>query len=63
MFQHRLYREHCCRTESGDFVKNLRGLNRQLSEVAMVDSMVAAFVFQLENGVPVVPYEPGRQDL
>lgn len=53
---HRLFREHCFRTKQGVYVKDLRVINRKLKDMLLVDNMVYSYAFQLENGVPIVPY-------
>ena len=61
-FQFRLYRESC--TVVGEtYVKDLRILkNRSLRDVILVDNSVFSFAFQLENGVPIIPYYDDPMD-
>ena len=57
LIDHRLYRHHCVRTPNGIFVKDLRILrNRDLSQVILVDNAVYSFGYQLDNGIPIIPY-------
>ena len=62
----RLYREHCFETKEGIFIKDLRVIrNRELKDLILVDNSVYSFGFQLDNGVPIVPYfnDPSDQEL
>jgi len=53
----RLYREHCFETNEGIFIKDLRVIrNRDLKDLILVDNSVYSFGFQLDNGVPIIPY-------
>ncbi len=62
LFSFRLYREHCLRTEDGYYVKDLRIFkNRSLSDLILIDNSVYSFAFQLENGVPIIPYYNDKQ--
>lgn len=60
--QHRLFREHCHSTADGMFVKDLRVINRPLSEIVLVDNAAYSYAFQPENGIPILPYYEGRHD-
>jgi len=63
MVSHRLYRENCWQTEQGVYVKDLRVLsNRNLSEIVLVDNAAYSYFFQLENGIPIIPYYEGKND-
>jgi len=62
----RLYREHCFQTKEGIFIKDLRVIrNRDLKDLILVDNSVYSFGFQLNNGVPIIPYfnDPADQEL
>ena len=53
----RLYREHCFETNEGIFIKDLRVIrNRSLNDIILVDNSVFSFGFQLDNGIPIIPY-------
>lgn len=41
--QHRLFRESCVQTADGIFVKDLRVLNRDLSETVLIDNSAISF--------------------
>ena len=60
IFQHRLYREHCYVLENELHVKDLRILNRSLSEMVLVDNAAYSYAFQLENGIPILPFYEGN---
>lgn len=59
---YRLYREHCYQTPEGMYVKDLRVLGRDLKDVALVDNAAYSYAFQLDNGIPILPYYHGSQD-
>lgn len=60
---HRLFREHCFKTKQGVYVKDLRILNRRLERVVLVDNAMYSFVLQLNNGVPIIPFNDNKADL
>ena len=62
LIQHRLYREHCHISSEGYFVKDLRILGRSLRDVLLVDNAAYSYAYQLDNGVPILPYFSGRND-
>lgn len=63
LISHRLFREHCFETESGMYIKDLRIIgNRDLSQLVLVDNAAYSYYFQLDNGVPVVPFFNNRKD-
>lgn len=44
-------------------MKDLRILgNRDLSDVILIDNSVYSFAFQLENGVPIIPFYHDPKD-
>lgn len=62
-FHHRLFREHCITTEEGLYIKDLRILaNRDLKDVVIVDNAVYSFGYQLENGIPIIPFYFNKKD-
>jgi CTD small phosphatase-like protein 2 len=40
-------------------VKDIRIINRNLSEMVLVDNAAYSYCFQLENGIPILPYYEG----
>jgi CTD small phosphatase-like protein 2 len=44
------------------FIKDLRIINRPLSDLILVDNAAYSYFFQLENGIPIVPYYHGSND-
>ena len=70
LIQARLYREHCIQPEPHWFldqsegaqnlalyIKDLRIIaNRDLEDMVIVDNAVYSFGFQLDNGVPIIPF-------
>ena len=66
LIQFRLYRQHCFATDDGHFIKDLRVIrNRDLADILLVDNSVHSFGFQLDNGVPIIPFydDPTDQEL
>eukprot|EP01016_Furgasonia_blochmanni_P045293 TRINITY_DN6365_c0_g1_i16.p2 TRINITY_DN6365_c0_g1~~TRINITY_DN6365_c0_g1_i16.p2 ORF type:complete len:211 (-),score=64.93 TRINITY_DN6365_c0_g1_i16:296-928(-) len=60
---HRLFRENCVSTPEGVFIKDLRIFaNRSLHEMVLIDNAAYSFGYQLENGIPIVPYYDNKQD-
>jgi CTD small phosphatase-like protein 2 len=54
---YRLFRDQCLQTNEGIFIKDLRIIaNRSLSNMLIVDNATYSFGFQLENGIPIVPF-------
>jgi CTD small phosphatase-like protein 2 len=65
IFVKRLYRDSCIRTsEGGVYVKDLRIFEptRRLEEIVIVDNAVYSFGYQLENGIPIIPFYNDRSD-
>ena len=54
-FHHRLYNDSCVKYGSSN-VKDLRLINRRLQDVVIVDNSIFSFAFQLDNGVPIIPW-------
>jgi CTD small phosphatase-like protein 2 len=59
----RLFRDHCLQTKEGIFIKDLRIIaNRKLENIAIVDNATYSFGFQLDNGIPIVPFYDNNED-
>ena len=65
LFQHRLYRQHCVQTSSGYFVKDLRIIDPNLfkiEHIVIVDNSVFSFAYQIDNGIPIIPFYNDKTD-
>ena len=58
----RLYREHCHATPEGTYIKDLRIMNRELTDMVLVDNAAYSYAFQVDNGIPILPYYHGTVD-
>lgn len=60
---HRLFRESCVVTDEGLHVKDLRVIgNRNLQDLILVDNAAYSFGFQVENGIPIIPFYDNKAD-
>lgn len=62
LFSFRLTRESCYLTDKDRFIKDLRIISRPLDSTVLVDDNVYSFGFQLENGIPIIPYTGNKDD-
>lgn len=63
LIQHRLYRDSCVSTPEGLFVKDLRVIaNRDLKDLVLVDNAAYSFSYQVENGIPIIPFYNSKND-
>jgi CTD small phosphatase-like protein 2 len=63
LISHRLFRNHCWQTEEGVYIKDLRVLkNRNLSNILLVDNAAYSYFYQLENGIPIIPFYDDKDD-
>lgn len=63
LFSFRLYRQHCVVTPEGYYVKDLRIIqNLSLKNVVLVDNSVYSFAYQLDNGIPIIPFYDDPKD-
>lgn len=62
LIHHRLFREHCYLMSNGPYIKDLRIIDRDLSKTVLVDNAAYSYVFQLDNGIPILPYYCGSHD-
>ena len=44
------------------YVKDLRVINRDLKDILLVDNAAYSYAFQLDNGIPILPYYQGPND-
>jgi CTD small phosphatase-like protein 2 len=52
-----MYRHHCVQTPEGIYIKDLRVIsNRNLKDIAIIDNAAYSFGFQLDNGIPIIPF-------
>lgn len=66
LIKRRLYRDSCYETEEGVYIKDLRIFaNRKLEDLIIVDNAVYSFGFQLNNGIPIIPFyeDPNDEEL
>jgi len=60
---HRLFRDNCVVTEEGIYIKDLRVFaNRNLQDVILVDNAAYSFGYQIDNGIPIVPFYENKND-
>lgn len=60
---HRLFRESCVVTDEGIYIKDLRILgNRNLQDCVLVDNAAYSFGYQVENGIPIIPFYDNKED-
>ncbi|CAI2359926.1 unnamed protein product [Moneuplotes crassus] len=63
LIKKRLYRDSCYETEEGVYIKDLRIFaNRNLKDLIIVDNAVYSFGFQLNNGIPIIPFYDDQND-
>jgi CTD small phosphatase-like protein 2 len=66
IFQYRLYRNNCVKVEHESktlYIKDLRIINNvDLKNLIIIDNSVLSFSFQLENGIPILPYYDNKDD-
>jgi len=61
LIDHRLYRENCMKLNEV-YIKDLRILNRDLSEVVIVDNNIVSFSHQIENGIVIPAFSGTKLD-
>ena len=53
-----LNQSHCFKTQKGNYIKDLRIIvNKKLCEMVIIDHVSSSFPFQIENGIPILPWE------
>lgn len=51
-------------THNGFYIKDLRIIkNRGLKDIIIVDNLIHSFGLQLDNGIPVLEYLKGKDDV
>lgn len=58
--KHRLYRKNCIEIHENIYAKDLRILNRELDSMVLIDNAPYSYIFQLENGIPILPFYTGQ---
>ena len=62
IFSYRLYRQSCIETEFG-LIKDLRVIrNRKMSDMIIIDNSALSFAFNVNNGIPILPYINNEED-
>jgi Dullard-like phosphatase family protein len=60
---HRMFRESCVVSDEGLHIKDLRVIgNRNLKDMVLIDNAAYSYGFQLENGIPIVPFYDNKAD-
>jgi len=49
-------------TSDGVYVKDLRVINREMSQMVLVDNAAYSYAYQLDNAIPIIPYYKGKND-
>lgn len=63
LIQYRMYRDQCVETPQGIFIKDLRVIaNRSLKDLLLVDNASYSFGYQLDNGIPIIPFYNDKED-
>ncbi len=66
-FPVRLYRKNCVKanTQNGPvFIKDLRIIkNVKMKDMIIIDNSVLSFAYQLDNGIPILPYYNNKSDI
>ncbi|CAD8196658.1 unnamed protein product [Paramecium octaurelia] len=57
-----LYRNDCINLSEGCHIKDLRTLNRNLKDIILIDNSAYSFAYQLNNGIPIIPYLDNKKD-
>ena len=51
-------------THNGFYIKDLRIIkNRELKDIIIVDNLIHSFGLQLDNGIPILEYLKGKDDI
>ena len=61
LISHRLFREHC--TLAGNlFIKDLRKIGRELKDVIIIDNNPISYLYNKDNGIPIISWHSCRSD-
>ena len=67
LFEYRLYRNNCTQIKVDNqiyYIKDLRVLkNISLNDIVIIDNSVLSFAFHLDNGIPILPYYRGDDEI
>lgn len=67
LIKYRLYRHNCVRVKMESefiYVKDLRIFkNVKMEDMIIIDNSVLSFAFQLENGIPILPFYDNQEDI
>ena len=59
---HRLFREHCTKTDNGLFIKDLNKLGRNLKDVIIIDNNPVSYTYNKMNGLPILTWHSIQTD-
>lgn len=60
---YRLYRDNCIEVIDGLFTKDLRIVGqRKIQDIILVDNAIYSYFFNMDNGIPCLPYYEDPQD-
>lgn len=63
LIHHRLFRDNCVQTEEGIYIKDLRIFKgRNLKDIVLIDNAWYSYGYQIENGVPIIPFYDNKKD-
>ena len=67
LIKYRLYRNNCVQVKLDEkkiYVKDLRIFkNVSFKQMVIIDNSVLSFAFQLDNGIPILPYYDNKKDI
>ena len=67
LFEYRLYRNSCTQIKVDNqiyYIKDLRVLkNISLDDIVIIDNSLLSFAFHLDNGIPILPYYRGDDEI
>ena len=59
---YRLFREHCTKSDSGLFIKDLNKLGRNLKDIIIIDNNPVSFTYNKGNGLPILTWHSIQSD-